>query len=123
FSPAADPRTLVRRLYYDLIGLPPEPKIVAEFIRDPSDANYEAIVERLLASPHYGERWGRHWLDIARFGESNGFERNDPRRNAWPYRDWVIESLNADMPYDRFAQMQLAGDVLDRGPEGAAAVG
>jgi hypothetical protein len=123
FSPEADPRTLVRRLYYDLVGLPPEPEVVAAFIADPSSENYAALVDKLLASPHYGERWGRHWLDIARYGETHGFERNDPRYNAWPYRDWVIEALNADMPYDRFAQLQLAGDVLEPGPAGAAAVG
>jgi hypothetical protein len=123
FSPDADPRALVRRLYIDLIGLPPSPEVVASFVADPSAEKYAAIVDELLASPHYGERWGRHWLDIARYGESHGFERNDPRTNAWPYRDWVIDALNADMPYDKFAQLQLAGDIVSPGPEGSAAVG
>jgi hypothetical protein len=122
-SPEADPRTLIRRLYFDLVGLPPEPEEVAAFVTEPTAESYEALVDKLLASPHYGERWGRHWLDIARYGETQGFERNEPRHNSWPYRDWVIDALNADMPYDRFAQMQLAGDILDQGPEGAAAVG
>ncbi len=80
-----------------------------------NDDALEALVDELLASPHYGERWGRHWLDIARYGESDGFERNNPRKNLWPYRDWVIESLNADMPYDEFVRMQLAGDISHPG--------
>jgi hypothetical protein len=122
-SPPSTPRALIRRLYFDLIGLPPTPEAVAEFEADPSDARYRAIVNELLAAPEYGERWGRHWLDVARFGESNGFERNDPRDSLWPYRDWVIESLNADMPFDRFARMQIAGDLEVGGLEGAAAVG
>ena len=83
-----------------------------------------ALVDRLLARPEHGERWGRHWLDIARFGESDGFERNGPRKSFWHYRDWVIQALNDDMPYDRFARMQIAGDVLtDGAPDGLAAVG
>ena len=81
------------------------------------------LVDELLASPLYGERWARHWLDVARYGESNGFEYNEPRRNAWPYRDWVIDAFNVDMPYDEFTRMQLVGDVLRPGAEGAAAVG
>ncbi|MCH8045423.1 MAG: DUF1553 domain-containing protein [Planctomycetes bacterium] len=122
-SQPADPRTLARRVYFDLTGLPPTPEEVEAFVADPSDAAYQALVDRLLASPHYGERWGRHWLDIARYGESDGFERNAPRKNSWPYRDWVIKALNDDMPYDQFARMQLAGDVMSGDRDGIAAVG
>lgn len=122
-SDTADPRTQIRRLYFDLIGLPPTPEQVAAFMADPSDARYAKIVDDLLASPRYGERWARHWLDIVRYGESNGFERNDPRRNFWQYRDWVIQALNADLSYDEFVRRQIAGDVYDSGPDGAAAAG
>ena len=124
-SPAkpALPAVLARRLHYDLLGLPPPPGVIDAFVRDPSPAAYGELVDSLLASPHYGERWARHWLDVARYGESNGFEYNEARRNAWPYRDWVIKALNDDLPYDEFARMQLAGDVLKPGREGAAAVG
>jgi len=111
-SAPADRRTLIRRVYADLIGLPPTPEEVEAFVND-KDANaYEKVVDKLLASPHYGERWARHWLDIVRYGETDGFERNKPRPDAWHYRDWVIRALNADMPYDEFVQLQLAGDVL-----------
>ncbi len=124
-SPAkpALPAVLARRLHYDLLGLPPPPGVVDEFAREPSAAAYRELVDSLLASPHYGERWARHWLDVARYGESNGFEYNEARRNAWPYRDWVIKAFNDDLPYGEFARMQLAGDVLKPGREGAAAVG
>lgn len=120
----ADPRTLVRRLYNDLLGLPPSYAEVDQFTRDPSDKAWEAMVDRLLASPAFGERWAQHWLDIARFGESDGFEYNQPRDNTWHYRDWVIRALNQDLPYDQFARMQLAGDVI-AGPtlDGLAATG
>ena len=120
---AASPAILARRLHFDLLGLPPSPEVVDEFVQNPSAAAYRKLVDSLLASPHYGERWARHWLDVARYGESNGFEYNEARRNAWPYRDWVIKALNDDLPYDQFARMQLAGDVLKPGREGAAAVG
>jgi hypothetical protein len=111
-SPEADRRTLIRRVYFDLIGLPPTPEEVAAFVND-KDANaYEKLVNKLLASPHYGERWARHWLDVVRYGETDGFERNAPRPNAYHYRDWLIRAINADVPYDEFARMQLAGDVL-----------
>ena len=120
---AASPAILARRLYFDLLGLPPAPGVVDEFVQNPSAAAYRELVDSLLTSPHYGERWARHWLDVARYGESNGFEYNEARRNAWPYRDWVIKALNDDLPYDQFARMQLAGDVLKPGREGAAAVG
>ncbi|HCK54841.1 MAG TPA: hypothetical protein DIC23_16610 [Planctomycetaceae bacterium] len=119
----ATPRQLVRRLHIDLTGLPPDPATVAEFVATPTDAAYSKLVDRLLASPEYGERWGRHWLDVVRFGESNGFERNAPRKNLWPYRDWVIEALNQDMPYDRFVRLQLIGDLLLPGRQGAASTG
>ncbi len=122
-SQPADPRAQIRRLYFDLIGLPPAPHVVDAFVAKPSDEAYLKIVDDLLASHRYGERWARHWLDVVRFGESNGFERNDPRLNFWYFRDWVINSLNNDMPYDEFARMQLVGDLLKPGPEGAASTG
>ncbi|MBM81519.1 MAG: hypothetical protein CMJ78_13140 [Planctomycetaceae bacterium] len=122
-APLADPRTQVRRLYFDLIGLPPSPEVVDQFAKNPTDEAYAKIVEDLLMSHRYGERWGRHWLDVVRFGESNGFERNGPRYNFWPYRDWVINAFNNDMPYDEFVRMQLIGDQLKPGREGSASVG
>jgi hypothetical protein len=111
-SPPADRLTLVRRLYFDLLGLPPSPEEIDEFLNDRRPGAYERLVDRLLASPHYGERWARHWLDVVRFGETQGFERNKFRPNAWKYRDWVVEALNSDMPYDEFVRLQLAGDLL-----------
>lgn len=111
-SREADRRTLIRRLKFDLLGLPPTPEEVEEFVADKAADAYEMLVEKYLASQHYGERWARHWLDVVRFAESNGFETNQPRQNAWPYRDWVIKSLNDDKPYDRFVREQIAGDTL-----------
>ncbi len=111
-APEADRRALIRRLSFDLIGLPPEPGEVERFLADATPDAYEKLVDRLLASPHYGERWGRHWLDVVRFGESEGFERNHIRDNAWRYRDWVIQAFNRDLPYDEFVKQQIAGDVL-----------
>ncbi|MCH2202367.1 MAG: DUF1553 domain-containing protein [Fuerstiella sp.] len=122
-SDQSSPRALVRRLYFDLIGLPPAPETVADFAANPSETAYQKLVDDLLTSQHYGERWGRHWLDVVRFGESGGFERNRPRMNAWPYRDWVINAFNSDMPYDEFVRNQLIGDQLKPGFEGAAATG
>lgn len=110
-SPEADGVTLIRRLSLDLVGLPPTPAEVDQFIADKSPQAYENLVERLLASPHYGECWGRHWLDTARYADSNGFEK-DAKRSIWPYRDWVINAFNRDLPYDRFTIEQLAGDLL-----------
>ncbi|HTD67184.1 MAG TPA: DUF1549 domain-containing protein [Candidatus Limnocylindria bacterium] len=110
-SPEADRVTLIRRLSLDLIGLPPTPAEVDAFVADKSPDAYAKIVERLLASPHYGERWGRHWLDAARYADSNGFEK-DAARSIWPYRDWVIDALNRDLPFDQFTVEQLAGDLL-----------
>jgi hypothetical protein len=111
-SPQAEPRTLIRRVYFDLLGLPPKPEEANTFVADKDPMAYEKLVERLLASPRYGERWARHWLDVVRFAESHGFEMNQPRASAWPYRDYVIRAFNADKPYDRFVIEQLAGDVL-----------
>ena len=111
-APIADARTLLRRLYFDLIGLPPSPEEVRAFAEDPSLEAYSQVVERLLNSPQYGERWARHWLDVVRFGETQGYERNLIRENAWQYRDWVIRAFNDDLPYDDFVRYQIAGDVL-----------
>ena len=112
-SPHADRRTLLRRLHLDLTGLPPTPDEVAEFLDDAPEHAYDKQVDRLLASPRYGERWGRHWLDVVRFAETEGFEYDRHRAGAWRYRDYVIDSLNRDKPYDRFVLEQLAGDELD----------
>ena len=111
-SPEADRRTLIRRLTYDLHGLPPSAEEVEAFIADQSPQAYEKLVDRLLASPRYGERWGRHWLDVVHYGESHGYDKDKPRRNAWPYRDYVIRAFNEDKPYARFIEEQLAGDVF-----------
>src|SRR5437763_11621605 len=110
-SPEADRITLLRRLSLDLTGLPPTPEEVAAFVKDKSKEAYEKQVERLLASPHYGERWGRHWLDAARYADSDGYEKDKPRQ-VWFYRDWLIKALNRDMPYDQFIIEQVAGDLL-----------
>jgi cytochrome c553 len=111
-SPPASPRELVRRAYFDLIGLPPTPEEVAAFLADDSPRAYETLIDRLLARPQYGERWGRHWLDLVRYAQSNGYERDDEKPFAWRYRDYVIRALNEDKPYDRFILEQLAGDEL-----------
>jgi hypothetical protein len=111
-SPPADRHTLIRRLYFDLTGLPPSPQEIDELLKDRHSDAYEKVVDRLLASPRYGERWARHWLDVVRFAETHGFEMNQPRPNAWPYRDYVIRAFNEDKPYDRFILEQLAGDAL-----------
>jgi hypothetical protein len=115
FNPPADARTLIRRMSYDVTGLPPTPDEVTEFeqaFAAQPDAAVEALVDRLLASPGYGEQWGRHWLDVVRFGESNGFERNFLIPDLWPFRDYVIRSLNEDKPFNQFVVEQLAGDVI-----------
>ncbi len=111
-SREADRRTLLRRVYFDLTGLPPSPEEIAKFEKNRSPRAYEEVVEKLLASPRHGERWARHWLDAVRFAESNGFEMNQTRPNAWPYRDYVIRSFNEDKPFDQFVIEQLAGDVV-----------
>jgi len=108
--PQAKRATLIRRLYFDLTGLPPTPKQVAQFEMDQSPDAYQQVVDQLLSSPAYGQRWAQYWLDLARFAETDGFEHDKTRPEAWRYRDWVIEALNADMPYDRFVRLQIAGD-------------
>jgi mono/diheme cytochrome c family protein len=116
FNPRADQRTLIRRLSFDLIGLPPTPEQISE--------PFEKAVDRLLASPQYGERWGRHWLDVVRFGETDGGEHNIERKNAWPYRDYVIDAFNRDKPYNQFVREQIAGDLIAKDdPNMAAATG
>src|SRR5262249_18730132 len=103
-SPEADRRTLVRRLSFDLIGLPPTPEEVAEFLEDQAPDAYERLVDRLLASPHYGERWARHWMDVVHFAETHGHDQDRIRHSAWPYRDYLIRAFNCDTPYARFIQ-------------------
>ncbi|GAB4361409.1 MAG: PSD1 and planctomycete cytochrome C domain-containing protein [Bryobacter sp.] len=109
---AADRRTLIRRLYLDVLGLPPSPEEVQSFLANKSPRAYEELVEKVLASPHYGERWARHWLDVVRYADSGGYEYDRDRDNAWRYRDYVVRSFNQDKPYNRFLQEQLAGDEL-----------
>jgi len=111
-SGEADRATLIRRLSFDLTGLPPTPVEVRQFLADNRADAYERVVDRLLRSPRYGERWARHWLDVVHYGESHGYDKDKPRPNAWPYRDYVIRSFNSDTPYSRFVQDQLAGDML-----------
>ena len=114
-NPPADRRTLIRRVSYDLTGLPPTPEETAAFVSDDPPNAYEQLVDRLLASPRYGEQWGRHWLDVVRFGESTGYEVNHLIDNAWPYRDYIIRSFNEDKPFDRLVVEQLAGDAIGPG--------
>ena len=123
FAAEADRITLIRRAAFDLLGLPPSavfgPQEIDAFVRDTSADSYEKVIDRLLASPHYGERWGRHWLDVAGYADSEGFTGEDPvRKTAYKYRDYVIRSFNADKPCDRFIEEQLAGDELVRPPYG-----
>ena len=112
FAPRAERRTLVRRAYFDLIGLPPSPEQVAAFVNDTSADAWPRLIDHLLESKHYGERWGRHWLDVVRYADSGGYETDIYYRNAWRYRDYVVKSFNDDKPYDRFVQEQIAGDEL-----------
>ena len=114
-SPTADKRALIRRATYDVTGLPPTLAEITAFEQDPDENAYERLIDRLLASPHYGEHWGRHWLDVVRFGESNGFERNQIIDNAWPFRDYIIRSFNEDKPYDQLVREHLSGDVVAPG--------
>ena len=119
--PEADPATLIRRVTYDLTGLPPTPEEVDDFLTNP---DWEATVDRLLASPAFGEKFAQHWLDVARYGETHGYDKDKPRNNAWPYRDYVIGSFNEDKPFSRFVQEQVAGDILFPGdPDGIKALG
>jgi hypothetical protein len=111
-APPADRRTLIRRVYFDLVGLPPPPEKVEAFVKDPSPKAYANLIEDLLASKQYGERWGRHWLDVARYADTGGYETDIYFKNAWRYRDYVVKSFNDDKPYDHFVQEQLAADEL-----------
>lgn len=111
-NPPAERRALVRRLSYDLVGLPPTPEQIETFLADTEPGAVERLIDRLLASPHYGERWGRHWLDVARYADSNGLDENLAYANAYRYRDYVIDAFNADLPYDQFVREQIAGDLL-----------
>jgi hypothetical protein len=113
-APPADRRTLIRRLYFDLVGLPPAPEEVEQFVHDPAPDAYAKLVDVLMASPHFGERWGRHWLDLVRYAESRGHEYDYVAPNAYQYRDYVIRAFNADVPYDRFVTEHVAGDLLER---------
>jgi mono/diheme cytochrome c family protein len=123
-SPVADRRTLLRRLSFDLTGLPPSPAEVEQFVNDRAPQAYERLVDRLLDSPRYGERWARHWLDVVHFGETHGYDKDKPRPHAWPYRDYVIRAFNEDKPYARFVEEQIAGDVLYPGTaDGIEALG
>ncbi|HEV7405245.1 MAG TPA: DUF1553 domain-containing protein [Chthoniobacteraceae bacterium] len=123
-APPASRETLIRRVTFDLLGLPPTPEEIDAFLADHSPAAYEHLLDRLLASPHYGERWGRHWLDLARFAETDGYEYDSVRPHAWRYRDYVVRAFNDDKPYDRFIREQLAGDELwPREPEALIATG
>jgi len=123
-SPPADRRTLIRRLYYDLLGLPPAPDQIDRFVNDPDPRAYERLVDQLLEQPQYGERWARHWLDVVHYADTHGYDKDKLRPNAWPYRDYVIRSLNADRPYGEFVRQQLAGDVLyAEDPAGIEALG
>lgn len=123
-SPEADRRTLIRRLSFDLLGLPPTPEETDRFLADKSPDAYERLVDQLLDSPRYGERFARYWLDVVHFGESHGYDKDKPRPNAWPYRDYVIRAFNSDKPYAQFVREQLAGDVLfPNDPDGIVATG
>jgi len=138
-APEAEPRVVIRRLYFDLLGLPPKPEEVVAFEKECAERKsprevdpafriphsaLERLVDRLLASPHYGERWARHWLDVVHYGDTHGYDKDKPRPNAWPYRDYVIRAFNEDRPYARFIQEQVAGDVLFPGTrDGVEALG
>src|SRR5579883_1718096 len=111
-SPAAPPHALLRRLYLDLLGVPPNPEELDAFLKDPTPRALDRVADELLARPEYGERWARHWLDVARYAETNGYERDGPKPSAWRYRDYVIDAFNKDKPFDRFVTEQLAGDEL-----------
>src|SRR5258708_30632787 len=111
-SPEADRAVLLRRLYFDVIGLPPTPREIAQFAADKTSGAYAKLVDSLLNNPHYGERWGQHWLDVVRFAETDGFEYDTHRKDAWRYRDYVVRASHNDKPYDRFLTEQLAGDEI-----------
>src|SRR5207245_8636774 len=111
-APEADRRTLLRRVSFDLTGLPPTAEEVDAFLADTRSDAYERVVDQLLASPAYGERWARHWMDIVHFAETHGHDQDRPREHAWPYRDYLIHAFNRDLPYARFVPEQIAADVL-----------
>jgi len=119
-APPADKRTLIRRVHFDLHGLPPTFEQVEAFAKDESPDAYEKLIDKLLASPHYGERWGRYWLDVVRYAETCGYERDQPKPNVWKYRDWVLKAFNDDMPFDRFVTEQLAGDEIPNRSEASS---
>src|SRR5262249_55019578 len=116
-APPADRRTLIRRVTFDLTGLPPMPAEVDAFLGDRSPDAFTKVVDRLLASPHYGERWGRHWLDVVRYAEATANDANAVMRFAWRYRDYVVDAFNRDLPYDQFIFEQLSGDLLPPPPD------
>ena len=123
-SPPANRAMLIRRIYFDLIGLPPTPKQIEDFVNDPAPDAYSKLIDELLASPRYGERWARHWLDIVHYGDTHGYDKDKPRPNAWPYRDYVIRSFNEDKNWSRFVQEQIAGDTMfPDSPDGIVAMG
>src|SRR6266581_4347634 len=123
-SQAADRATFIRRATYNLHGLPPTPEEIDGFVTDSAPDAYEKLIDRLLNSPRYGERWGRHWLDVVHYGDTHGYDKDQPRPDAWPYRDYVIRAMNEDKPYGRFVQEQLAGDMLFAGTrDGVEALG
>src|SRR5262245_61038536 len=123
-APEAERSVLIRRLSFDLTGLPPQPEAMRRFLADAAPDAYEQLVDRFLASPHYGEHWGRHWLDLARYADSDGYEKDGIRPYAYLYRDWLIAALNRDLPFDRFTIEQLAGDLLpEAGPDEKTATG
>jgi len=118
-APPADKRTLLRRATFDLTGLPPAPEEIEDFLADQSPTAFDRVIERLLASPHYGERWGRHWLDVARYADTNGMDENVAFGNAWRYRDYVVRAFNDDKPFDQFLIEQIDGDLVVRKREDA----
>jgi hypothetical protein len=119
FPGPVESAALLRRVTFDLTGLPPTPDALAQFVADPSSVAYERVVDQLLASPRHGEKWAQHWLDVVRYAESDGYRQDAYRPHAWQYRDWVVSAMNADEPYDRFVQAQLAGDVMFPGDPAA----
>ena len=118
-NPPAEDHTLIRRMYYDLIGLPPTPEEVDAYVSNQEPTKFTQLVDQLLSSPHYGEKWGRHWLDLVRYAETNGYERDGNKPQAWRYRDYVINAFNQNTPYDQFILEQLAGDEIEN-PSAAA---
>ncbi len=123
-APPATPEVLIRRVYYDLLGLPPTAAEVAQFAANKDPKAYEKLIDRLLASPHYGEKWGRHWLDVVGYAETNGYERDGDKPNVWRYRDYVVKAFNTDKPYDQFVKEQLAGDEMpNKNPDSITATG